>query len=44
MNNFACAAKMLFWISGTSQACFGSLKGSTNANTTVENDYKVKSA
>ena len=27
MNNFAWAAKILFWISGASQVYFGSLKG-----------------
>ena len=44
MNNFAWAAITHFWISGASQAHFRSFKGSTNADTTVENAYTVKLA
>ena len=47
MNNFAWAvvsSEMSFWISGTSQAYFGSLKVCINTDTTVENAYTVKSA
>ena len=43
MKNFAWAAIMHFRFSGASQAYFGSLKA-TNADTTVENTYTVKSA
>ena len=44
MNNFVWAAIMLLKFSGVSQVYFGSLKVATNADTTVENVYTVKSA